>query len=143
MPQGSLTWCKSLHEADGFTSPLKEGVLRTFIALKIHRPRPGLNPRTLLLPAKYLCHTPQGYLTWRKNLHEADDFTSPLKEGVLPTVIALKIHRPRPGLNPRTLGPMVSTITTRPPRTVVTLDVLLNFEIDTPLQNVNLLLRAH
>jgi hypothetical protein len=27
----------------------------------------------------------------------------------------LKIHRPRPGINPRTLGPMASTITTRPP----------------------------
>jgi hypothetical protein len=30
--------------------------------------------------------------------------------------IALKINRPRPGLKPRTLGPMASTITTRPPR---------------------------
>jgi hypothetical protein len=29
----------------------------------------------------------------------------------------LKIHRLRPGLNSRTLGPMASTITTRPPRT--------------------------
>jgi hypothetical protein len=28
----------------------------------------------------------------------------------------LKIHRLRAGLNPRTLGPMQSTITTRPPR---------------------------
>jgi hypothetical protein len=28
----------------------------------------------------------------------------------------IKIHRPRPGLNPRTLGPVASTLTTRPPR---------------------------
>jgi hypothetical protein len=28
--------------------------------------------------------------------------------------ITLKIHRPRPGLNPRTLGPVASTLTTRP-----------------------------
>jgi hypothetical protein len=28
----------------------------------------------------------------------------------------LKIYRPRPCLNPRTLGPMTSTLTTRPPR---------------------------
>jgi hypothetical protein len=28
----------------------------------------------------------------------------------------LKIHRPRPGMNPRTLGPVESMITTRPPR---------------------------
>jgi hypothetical protein len=30
--------------------------------------------------------------------------------------ITLKIHRPRPVLNPRTLGPVASTLTTRPPR---------------------------
>jgi hypothetical protein len=30
--------------------------------------------------------------------------------------ITLKIHRPRPGLNPRTLGPVASTLNTRPPR---------------------------
>jgi hypothetical protein len=30
--------------------------------------------------------------------------------------IALKIHRPRPGMNPRTLDPVASTLTTRPPR---------------------------
>jgi hypothetical protein len=29
----------------------------------------------------------------------------------------LKIHRPWPSFNPRTLGPIASTITTRPPRT--------------------------
>jgi hypothetical protein len=29
----------------------------------------------------------------------------------------LNIHRSRPGLNPRNLGPIASTITTRPPRT--------------------------
>jgi hypothetical protein len=28
----------------------------------------------------------------------------------------LKIHRPRPGMNPRTLGPIASMLTTRPPR---------------------------
>jgi hypothetical protein len=32
------------HGTDGFTSPPKEVVLRIFITLKIHRPRPGLNP---------------------------------------------------------------------------------------------------
>jgi hypothetical protein len=30
--------------------------------------------------------------------------------------ITLKIHRPGPGLNPETLGPVASTLTTRPPR---------------------------
>jgi hypothetical protein len=28
------------------------------------------------------------------------------------------VHRPRPGLNPRTLSPVASTLTTRPPRTM-------------------------
>jgi hypothetical protein len=28
---------------------------------------------------------------------------------------SLRIHRPRPGFNPRTLGPVASTLTTRPP----------------------------
>jgi hypothetical protein len=31
---------------DGFTSPLKEGMLRDLFARKIRRLRPGLNPRT-------------------------------------------------------------------------------------------------
>jgi hypothetical protein len=30
--------------------------------------------------------------------------------------ITLKIHRPRPSLNPRTLGPEASMLTTTPPR---------------------------
>jgi hypothetical protein len=37
-------------------------------------------------------------------------FTSPPKELVLRIFITLKIHRPRPGLNPRTLGPVASTL---------------------------------
>jgi hypothetical protein len=56
-------------------------------------------------------HTMQVSLTCRKLLrHGAGDFTSPPKKGVLKIFIALKIHRPRPGLNPRTLGPMAGTI---------------------------------
>ena len=34
---------KLRHRTDGFTSPPKEGVLRTFLALKIRRLRPGVN----------------------------------------------------------------------------------------------------
>jgi hypothetical protein len=43
--------------------------------------------------------------------HGTDGFTSPPKEGVL--FITLKN---RPGSNPRTLGPVASTLTTSPPR---------------------------
>ena len=42
------------HGADGFTSPLKEGVLRIFSPLKIRRLRPGLNPRTWVPKASTL-----------------------------------------------------------------------------------------
>jgi hypothetical protein len=33
------------HGANSFTSPPKEGVLRIFVALKNHSPRPTLNPQ--------------------------------------------------------------------------------------------------
>jgi hypothetical protein len=49
--------------------------------------------------------------------HGTDGFTSPPKEVVLRIFITLKkIHRPRSGSNPRTLGPMASTLTTSPTR---------------------------
>jgi hypothetical protein len=37
----------------------------------------------------------------------------------------LKIHRHRPGLNPRTFGPMATTMTTRPPKTAF--NIILQF----------------
>jgi hypothetical protein len=43
-------------------------------------------------------------------------FISHPKEGVLRIFIALKNPSPWPGSNPRTLGPMASTLTTTPPR---------------------------
>jgi hypothetical protein len=46
--------------------------------------------------------------------HGTDGFTSPLKEVVLRIFITLK--NPRSGSNPRTLGPVASTLTTSPPR---------------------------
>jgi hypothetical protein len=42
------------HGTDGFTSPLKEGVLRIFSPLKIGQLRPGLNPQTWVLKASTL-----------------------------------------------------------------------------------------
>ena len=53
------------HGTDGFTSPLKEGVLRIFLPLKIRRLRPGLNPRTWVLKASTLPldHRPCIYTT--------------------------------------------------------------------------------
>ena len=42
------------HGTDGFTSPLKEGMLRNFLPLKIRRLWPGLNPQTWVLKASTL-----------------------------------------------------------------------------------------
>jgi hypothetical protein len=73
---------------------------------------------SLILLVKYLCHTPQGSLKCRKVLrHETDDFTSLPKEVVLRILSPIRIHRPRPGLNPRAIDQLASTITNRPSRT--------------------------
>jgi len=56
---------------------------------------------------KYL----KGSLTCRKILrHGTSGFTSHPKEGVLRIFIALKNPSPLPGLNPRPLGPVASTL---------------------------------
>jgi hypothetical protein len=66
------------------------------------------------LPTKHLFHPLRGSLICRKILrHFADAFACLPQEVVLRIFIVLKIHLPRPGPNPRTLGPMASTITTR------------------------------
>jgi hypothetical protein len=58
-PPPSPTWREILrHGVSGFTSPLKEGVLSFFIALKNPTPRPGLNPRTLSPMASILTIAP-------------------------------------------------------------------------------------
>jgi hypothetical protein len=72
------------------------------------------------LPTKYLLHTPQGSLPCSKILrHGANGFTSAPKEVVKPILSPLKIHCPRPDLQPHTLGPMASTPTTRTPRITI------------------------
>jgi hypothetical protein len=53
-----FTCRKILRVASGGTSPLKEGALRIFIALKNPSPQLGLNPRTLGLTASTLTITP-------------------------------------------------------------------------------------
>jgi hypothetical protein len=58
-----------------------------------------------------------GILTCYKILrHGADGFTSTPQEGVLRICIILKNQSPRPGFNPRTLGPVGGSLTITPPR---------------------------
>jgi hypothetical protein len=67
--------------------------------------------------AKYFCSYLQVIFKCRKILrHGASGFISPLREGVLWIFVALKNPSPLPGLNPRTLGPIASTLTITPPR---------------------------
>jgi hypothetical protein len=68
-------------------------------------------------------------------------FTSVPKEGVLRIVTALKNPSPRPGLNPRPLGPVENTLTTTPPRRLtifISLDqiFLLTFGVKFSCDNV-------
>jgi hypothetical protein len=52
------------------------------------------------------------FFTCRKTLrHEASGFTSHPKEGLLRIFIVIKNLSPQPGLSPRPLGPVVSTLT--------------------------------
>jgi len=57
---------KLRHRTDGFTSPPKEGVLRTFLALKIRRLRPGVNLGTKGQHATSRPPNPLCYLLLRK-----------------------------------------------------------------------------
>jgi hypothetical protein len=66
---------------------------------------------------KYLCSYFQKILTCLKILrHGADGFTFPPKEVVLRILLPLEMCRPRAGLNPRTLGPIASTLSNTPTR---------------------------
>jgi hypothetical protein len=67
--------------------------------------------------AKYFCLYLQVIFTYREILrHGTSGFTYPRKEGVLRIFIVLQNPSPRPGLNPRILGPIASTLTITPLR---------------------------
>jgi hypothetical protein len=63
----------------------------------------SIHSRKVLLHAVNLRHGTYGFTSLRRK--QCSGFLSPLK-----------IHRPRSGSNPRTLGPVASTLTTSPPR---------------------------
>jgi hypothetical protein len=59
--------------------------------------------------------TISSFLTCRKILlHVAGGFTFPLNEGMLRGFIALKNSSPSAGCDPRSLDPMISTLSNRP-----------------------------
>jgi hypothetical protein len=71
----------------------------------------GLDEGVRILPIQYL-----RYLTGNLRCRKISRFAFLPKEGVLRIFIAFKNPSPRPGLNLRPLGPVVSTLTTTPPR---------------------------
>jgi hypothetical protein len=75
----------------------------------------GMDKRVRVLHIQYLRYL-KGSLTCSKCDNGTFGFTSHLREGVLWIFIALKNPSPWPGLNPRPLGPVASTLTTTPLR---------------------------
>jgi hypothetical protein len=62
--------------------------------------------RPLIFLAKYLCHTPQGYLTYLKILRDGDyGFISPPKKVVLRIFIALRSPSSSAWFEPANIGP--------------------------------------
>jgi hypothetical protein len=75
-----------------------------------------MDERMSILHIPYLSYV-NGFLTCRKILRRGTfGFTSHQKEVVLRIFMALENPSPLSGLNPRTLGPVASTLTTAPPR---------------------------
>jgi hypothetical protein len=82
----------------------------------------GMDEGVRILSINYLEYL-KGSLTCRKILqHWASGFTSHPKQGVLLIFIALKNPSPLPGFDPRSLGPLASTLATTPPRRTLTLE---------------------
>jgi hypothetical protein len=76
----------------------------------------GMEERVRILHIQYLWYL-KGSLTCRKILlHGNLAFTPHSQESVLRIFIAIRNPSPRPGLNPRPLGPVASTLTTISPR---------------------------
>jgi hypothetical protein len=66
-------------------------------------------------------HTPQGYFTCRKFYDMGPTALLTLRRKACCGFLSpLKIHLPRQGLSPRTLGPMANMLTVIPSRTTVT-----------------------
>jgi hypothetical protein len=69
-----------------------------------------------ILLIQYLWYVNGSFTSSKILRHGTSGFTFQPKEGVLPIFMALKNASPRPGLNPRPLGPVASTLTATPPR---------------------------
>jgi hypothetical protein len=108
--RGELWWYRLGKTTDSSTRALWQSYQQRLLGASRR------NGRSENFAYQYLRYV-SGSLTCHKVLrHGASGFTSHPKEGVLRIFIALKNPSPRPGLNPRPLGPVASKLTTTPPR---------------------------
>jgi hypothetical protein len=128
-----IPWCYSPSWAQASSHI---GNFLTFLVLRVSGGKPAASAQFLLNPdssaggQSHLGVTQErhGWETWLLNFAYKASFSCckftasdrrlyfPSKGRCVADFVTLKIHRPRPGLNPRTLGPVVRTLTTRPPR---------------------------
>jgi hypothetical protein len=101
-------WCRLGITADSLTRALWQSYQQGHLGASRRNGRRSEN-----LAYQYLRYV-NWSLTCRKILrHRTSSFTSPLKEVVLQILSTLQFM-PRPGLNPRSIGPVASTLTTKP-----------------------------
>jgi hypothetical protein len=71
----------------------------------------------------YLCSYFEGFFNMSQITHVVDDITFPQTNACCGILSSLKIHRPRPGLIPRTLTPMANTLTITARRTITLITI--------------------
>ena len=96
MPNFHITFRDLLHainlrrETNGFTSLLKEGVLRIYSPWKIRRLRPGLNPRTWVPKGQHATSRPPKLLKWRIVLVAQISQSHTVHEKSIPNLVIIK-----------------------------------------------------
>jgi hypothetical protein len=108
-----VEWCRQRKIPDSFTGALWQSYQQSSGSKQAEWAK-GLRIRSCEV---FLLILASGFFTCRKfSRHGASGFTSLPKERVLRIFIALKNPSPRLGLNPRTLGPVVTTLAITAPR---------------------------
>ena len=127
-PDGGLNVTRTRHNVTFFflIFNLRTAAFKVYCAIWVRRsnfnhqacPRVSLWARSF----RKFCLNADFHVIFRDLLHAVklrrgtDGFTSPLKEGVLRILFALKIRRLRPGANPANLGTKGQHATSRPPK---------------------------
>jgi hypothetical protein len=106
----AMWWCWLGRTPDSSTRALRQFYQQRHLGASRRNGRSGN------LAYWYLRYVNRSLICRKILQHGAYGFTSHPKEGMLWIFVALKNPSPQPGLNPRPLGPVESTLTTTPPR---------------------------